>query len=170
MVRRGLLLLVAMITTGCGSSISPAPSSASVIASAPAPASLASGGVPANATSPLASPSVSTPSASPWTVGEAVRAAADPALLASLAALPPPADGARYMFAGMRQRGDWALLMIADADPQAATEGGFALAVRENGQWKVTLATDTPAFCTALAKAPAGALTQDERDYFMGCT
>jgi hypothetical protein len=112
---------------------------------------------------------VSTPSAPPWAVGEAVRAAADPALLASLAALPPPADGARYTIAGMRQKGDWVLLMIADGDAQAATEGGFALAVRENGQWKVTLATDAPAFRAALAKAPAGTLAQDERDYFMGC-
>jgi len=151
-----VIFAIALVLGGCGGTPPPATPGAS-------------GGGPANATSPVASPSASTPSTSPWAVGVAVRAAADPALLASLAALPPPADGARYAIAGMRQEGDWALLMIADADPQAATEGGFALAVRDNGQWKVTLATDAQAFCAALAKAPAGALTRDERDYFMGC-
>jgi hypothetical protein len=50
-----------------------------------------------------------------------------------------------------------------------ASDSGFALAVRDGGAWTVVLGTDPRAFCAALSKAPAGAITQDERDYFTGC-
>ena len=69
----------------------------------------------------------------------------------------------------IRQQGDWALVMISDENPQMASEGGFAIALRVDGQWSAIQATDTAAFCGALVKAPAGALSADERDYFMGC-
>lgn len=154
--RRAAILAAAVILSGCGIGPTPAPTAS------PAPAS----------TSPQASASMTASTPTPgtaWAINDALRASSDSGLVAALAALPAPSDGAHYAVTAIRQNGDWAVVAISDAKPQTASDTGFALAVRTGGQWTVVLATDTQAFCAALAKAPQGALSQDERDYFMGC-
>jgi hypothetical protein len=106
---------------------------------------------------------------SAWALDNPVASAIDPQLATALVALPAPADGATYNIHAVRQSGDWALVMFDDANPAMAGEGGFVIATRQGGRWTVALPTDLSAFCAALAKAPANALSQDERDYFMGC-
>lgn len=148
-LRRLAVLTVALLLAGCGS-----PSSTS----SPAPVGAAS-----------ASPLSTSSGAPAWSVPDSVRSSADAGIVGVLAAVTSPPSDPRYVVRAIRQQGDWALVMISDGDPQMAAEGGFAIAVRVDGQWKVIQATDTAAFCAALERAPAGALSADERDYFMGC-
>lgn len=160
--RRAAILAVALILAGCGSTTSPGPATAS-------PASPPLTGVTSSPAA-LSSPSASgAQSGSAWTVDDEVRSSADPGLVSSLDALPAPPAGARYAVTGIRQQGNWAVVAFSAARPQAASDSGIALAVRSGGAWTVVLADDTTAFCAALAKVPPGGITQDERDYFMGC-
>jgi hypothetical protein len=160
--RRAAALAVALVLAGCGSNTTPGPTTGGP--ASPPPASAASSNpAPGGSSTAAASPG------SAWTIADAARASADPGLVASLAALPAPTGQARYAVTAIRQRGDWALVSIADADRQITSDSGFALAVRAGGAWTVVFGTDPQAFCAALAKAPAGAITQDERDHFTGC-
>jgi hypothetical protein len=153
-----LLVPAVLALAACGS---PSPTAA--------PTDIAPSGPPASA-APAASPATSPPEeGQAWSVPDAVLPSADPGLVASLGSATSPMGGPRYAVTAIRQQGDWALVMIEDADPQMAADAGFAVAVRSGGQWTVVQATDNAAFCAALAKAPAGVLTADERDYFMGC-
>jgi hypothetical protein len=144
-------LVVAILCGACGSS--PGPS--------------ASGS--ASATAVGSSAFATAVASSAWALDNPVASAIDPQLATALVALPAPADGATYDAHAVRQSGDWALVMFGDANAAMAGEGGFAIATRQGGKWTVVLPTDLAAFCAALAKAPAGALSQDERDFFMGC-
>lgn len=148
-LRRLGVLTAALLLAGCGS---PSPTSS------PGPAGAVS-----------ASPLSTSPGALPWTVPNSVRSSADAGLVRALAAVASPPSGPQYVVRAIRQQGDWALVMISDENPQMASEGGFAIGTRVDGVWRVIQATDSAAFCGALAKAPAGALSADERDYFMGC-
>jgi hypothetical protein len=155
-----LLVPAVLALAACGS---PSPTAT--------PTDTASSGPPASA-GPAASSATSPPEEGQvWSVPDAVRASADadPGLVASLGSATSPMGGPSYAVTAIRQHGDWALVMIEDADPQMAADAGFAVAVRSGGQWTVVQATDNAAFCAALAKAPAGVLTAYERDYFMGC-
>lgn len=160
--RRAAVVAVGLILAGCGSTTPPGPATASPAAS-PRTGATSS---PATPSGPSAS---GAQSGSAWAVDDAVRSSADPGLVSSLDALPAPPDGVRYAVTGIRQQGDWAVVAFSDARPQAASDSGIALAVRSGGAWTVVLADDPTAFCAALAKTPPGAITQDERDYFMGC-
>ena len=148
-LRRLAVPAVALLLAGCGS---PSPkASPGPVTAAPASALSTSSGALA------------------WSLPDSVRSSADAGLVGALGGVTSPPSDPRYVVRAIRQQGDWALVMISDGDAQMAAEGGFAIAVRVDGQWKVIQATDTAAFCAALARAPAGALSADERDYFMGC-
>jgi hypothetical protein len=112
----------------------------------------------------------STPSSAPsWVIRAATSANVDPTLIAAFESTPPSPDGATLTIGEIRVKGDWALAIAGSGEKGAGSEAAFVIAWRDNGGWHGFPARDTGGFCAVLAKAPAGAITQDERDYFMGC-
>jgi hypothetical protein len=160
--RRVVALAVVVIAAACGSSPT-SPPSASSTAAVPSPATSATTVAPA--VSPSAGPA--------WSVAPGSATGADPALLATVAALKTyPDTAAGFTVTGVRSSGDWAVLSAVASGsinaPAPVTETLMAIAHRTGSTW--TVVTDRDAtFCAVLASVPASVLSADERAYFGGC-
>lgn len=105
-----------------------------------------------------------------WLAMPATFPAVDQSLRTTLlvAASPPAAVPEKII--SVRESADFAYIVAVPIADGWAGEGDILVAMRDASGWHVVSRSDTTAFCDALAKAPAGMISEPELAYLAECS